>query len=434
MAKKATTTKKSAARKPAVKKKARAANASDTRQVAIRMYNVGFGDAFLVLIPDGERQRRILFDCGSIEAAPGAPMPGIVDRIVRDVTDTDGIPRIDIVVATHRHKDHVSGFGQAAWDQVEVKEVWMPWTEHPTDEDARRIRDIQSRLAFGLEASLTAKAAALGAAQQPELSRYQDLVANALMLSNDKAMKMLHSGFSGSPKRRFLPVKSGDSRTLETDALPGVKVHVLGPSRKHDVIRDMNPPKGESFLRLAGALNEQTGLPPAPFSADSMQAEYTGTGTLQGDDLLEIQRAGSLSDLAVAVALDKAVNGTSLMLMLEVSGTFMLFPGDAQWGTWSAAMEDPEWKEMLGRVAFYKIGHHGSHNATPKDFVEKMIPEGICAMASTLTRQIWPDIPRGPLLDGLVAKNARIARSDQPANVGQAFRVDQGVIETIITL
>jgi len=62
------------------------------------------------------------------------------------------------------------------------------------------------------------------------------------------------------------------------------------------------------------------------------------------------------------------------MLMLEISGTFLLFPGDAQWGTWNAVMEDPEWKQLLERIAFYKIGHHGSHNATPKDFVEAMIP------------------------------------------------------------
>lgn len=434
MARKATTAKKTAARKPSNKKKSGGATASDGRKVTIRMYNVGFGDAFLVLLPDGDGQRRILFDCGSIEAAPGLTMPSIVDRIVNDVTDADGKARIDVVVATHRHKDHVSGFGQAAWDQVEVKEVWMPWTEHPTDEEARRIRDIQSRLALGLDASLTATAAALSAPQQKELRRYQDLVANALMLSNEKAMKTLHSGFGGNPTRRFLPTKADDSRTLETDALPGVKVHVLGPSRKRDVIRDMDPPKGESFLRVAGALNSQTGLPPAPFSTEFAQTDYSGTGTLPADDLQEIQRAGSLSDLAVAVALDKAVNGTSLMLMLEIAGTFLLFPGDAQWGTWSAAMEDPEWKEMLGRVAFYKIGHHGSHNATPKDFVEEMIPDGICAMASTLTRQIWPDIPRGPLLDGLAAKHASVARSDQPDHVGDPFRVDQGVIETVIAL
>lgn len=428
-------TKTSSTKKTPSRRKPAAKTTSNGRQVIVRMYNVGFGDAFLVLVPDGKDiQRRILFDCGSIEAAAGVAMKSIVDRIVRDVTDADGVARIDVVVATDRHKDHVSGFASAAWDDVEVKEVWMPWTEHPADEEARRIRDIQSRLALGLNAALTARVAALNAEQKEELSRYQDVVANALMLSNDKAMKTLHSGFSGNPERRFLPAKSGATRTFETDALPGVKVHVMGPSRRPDVVRDMDPPKGESFLRLRGAVDVQSGLPPAPFSAEFRQESYSGAGTIQGDDLEEIQRAASLSDLAVAVALDKAVNGTSLMLVLEVAGTYLLFPGDAQWGTWKAAMEDPEWKEILGRVSFYKIGHHGSHNATPKDFVEEIVQDGICVMASTLTRQIWPDIPKPQLLTRLAAKNADIARSDQANKAGKAFRVDQGVIEARISL
>jgi beta-lactamase superfamily II metal-dependent hydrolase len=408
--------------------------ASNSRQVTIRMYNVGFGDAFLVLVPDGDKQRRILFDCGSIEAAPGMAMSRVVDRIVRDVTDAGGVPRIDVVVATHRHKDHVSGFGQAAWADIEVKEVWMPWTEHPTDAEARRIRDIQSRLALTLNIALTTKATGLDPVQKKELSRYQDIVSNALMLSNDKAMRTLHSGFSGNPSRHFLPEKSGRNRTFETDVLPGVKVHVMGPSRERDVIRDMDPPKGESFLRLHGVVAEQAGGPPAPFPHEIRHGTRVVGEPVSQQDLEEIQRAGSVSDLAVAVALDKAVNGTSLMLMLEVAGTYLLFPGDAQWGTWNAAMEDPEWRELLGRVSFYKIGHHGSHNATPKDFVDELIPADMCAMASTLTREIWPDIPRLPLLMQLVDKKAHVARSDQVDNVGKMFRVDQGVIEARIEL
>lgn len=432
-AKKASSSKKSPAKKPVAKKKKKTAAASG-REVTIRMYNVGFGDAFLVLLPDGSKKRRILFDCGSVEAAKDLPMASIVDRIVRDVTDEDGVPRIDVVVATHRHKDHVSGFGNAAWDRVEVKEVWMPWTEDPTDADARKIREIQSNLAIGLDKALTLRAVGLSAAEQKTLERPQVLVANALMLSNEKPMKTLHSGFSGQPERRFLPIKPPDNRSLKTDALPGVKIHVLGPTRERDVIRDMDPPKGESFLRMRGAVDLQTGKPPAPFTAEFQHKEYSGTGTFLTGDGPEIRRAGSLTELAVAVALDKAVNGTSLMLILEISGTFLLFPGDAQWGTWNAAMQDPEWKRLLERVAFYKIGHHGSHNATPKDFVDQMLPDGICAMASTLTRNIWPDIPRGPLLDELVKKQIAIARSDEPDKVGKTFRLDQGVIETRIQL
>jgi beta-lactamase superfamily II metal-dependent hydrolase len=89
---------------------------------------------------------------------------------------------------------------------------------------------------------------------------------------------------------------------------------------------------------------------------------------------------------------------------------------------------------MLKNVAFYKIGHHGSHNATPKDFVDDMMPDGICAMASTLTRNVWPDIPRIPLLDRLAEKNVNVARSDKPNKIGNTFVLDKGVIETRIPL
>jgi beta-lactamase superfamily II metal-dependent hydrolase len=398
------------------------------------MYNVGFGDAFLVVIPGSAGDKRILFDCGSIAAAPGVEMKKVVARIVSDVTDADGVPRIDVIVATHRHKDHVSGFAQAAWQDVEVKEVWMPWTEHPTDLQAQAIREVQSKLALGLDASLTMQAATVTvAAKKKELTRYQDLVSNALMLSNEKSMHTLHHGFSGSPSRHFLPEKSGRTRTFETPALPGMKIHVMGPSRSRDIIRDMDPPAGKSFLRMRDSLSLQTGTPPAPFPEEFRRNVAPEGAPLSEDDEAEVRRAGSLSDLAVAVALDKAVNGTSLMLMLEVAGVYLLFPGDAQWGTWRAAMEDPEWRQLLTRTAFYKIGHHGSHNATPKDFVEDILGENICAMASTMERDIWPEIPRMPLLDGL-AKKATIARSDDETHAPADFLRHAGIVEARIKL
>lgn len=409
------------------------------KNIAIRMYNVGFGDAFLVKIPNGSSSSKILFDCGSIESA-GQSIGEIAKAIVKDVTDPGGSPRIDVVVATHRHKDHVSGFASALWQSVEVKEVWMPWTEDETDPEARRIRDIQSRLALALDLSLKAKAAAPPGATPVDYRRYLDLVDNALMLSNDKAMKTLHSGFEGRPLRRFLPAKTsptgnGEERTFSTQAVPGVTIHVLGPARSADVIRDMDPPKGRSYLRLSAALDPQSGAAPAPFEADFVQ-DVSGTlANLPPGDQTEIQQSGSLSDLAVAVALDKAVNGTSLMLMLEIAGTYLLFPGDAQWGTWQAVMADPQWRDLLSRVSFYKIGHHGSHNATPKEFVEQMLPEGISAMASTLTRIIWPDIPKPELLVALAGKKANVVRSDQEGEpMPPGFTLADGVVEVQIPL
>lgn len=404
------------------------------RKISVRMYNVGFGDAFLVKIPRREGELRILFDCGSIEASKvGGKMSDIVQKIISDITGADGVARIDVVVATHRHKDHVSGFADDAWNGVEVKEVWMPWTEHPSDADARRIREAQSKLALGLSVGLAATAPAVDAAAQRERELAAAVVANALVLSNAGAMKTLHGGFSGNPIRRFLPLKGDDARSVQTNALPGVRVHVLGPSRDPEVIRDMDPPKGESYLRLRGVAASPDGSAPAPFATEFRLDESEGAWTFTPRDAMSIQGAGRLSELAVAVALDKAVNGTSLMLILEVAGTALLFPGDAQWGTWMAVLEDPEWRELLQRVSFYKIGHHGSHNATPKTFVRDLMPVGCCAMASTLTRAIWPDIPRKQLLTGLLDRDAKIARSDDPDQAtGSAFKVAPGIIEATI--
>ncbi|WEZ85489.1 hypothetical protein P6U16_25820 (plasmid) [Rhizobium sp. 32-5/1] len=50
----------------------------------------------------------------------------------------------------------------------------------------------------------------------------------------------------------------------------------------------------------------------------------------------------------------------------------MLFSGDAQRGSW-ISWSDLSWdvdgkkmtsRDLLGRTVFYKVGHHGSHNAT----------------------------------------------------------------------
>jgi hypothetical protein len=140
-------------------------------------------------------------------------------------------------------------------------------------------------------------------------------------------------------------------------------------------------------------------------------------------------------DLAVAVSLDKAVNGTSLMLVFEFRGACLLFPGDAQWGTWNAALHDPGARQLLSRTTFYKIGHHGSHNATPVEFLDEVLTAGAPmwgAAASVHPVGNWPEIPRGPLLDALRKRAERVVRSDQPdpATPGTDVRPGTGSTST----
>src|SRR5206468_9516055 len=110
--------------------------------IHMRMYDVGFGDCFLLHVPVSDGVRKILVDCGSIKAG-AKPLSTIVAQLVEDVREPDGVARIDVVVATHRHRDHILGFEDDAWSSVEVGEVWLPWTENEDDPEAVAIRDHQ---------------------------------------------------------------------------------------------------------------------------------------------------------------------------------------------------------------------------------------------------------------------------------------------------
>ncbi len=437
-------TRKSATDKRAARKKAARKGVARPRRAArVRMYDVGFGDCFLLFLPTTDGEKKVLFDCGSVKRG-AHPMKDVVAALIADLRDGDGTPRVDVVVGTHRHKDHVSGFASVDWEEVEVGEIWMPWTEDPDDEDATRIREMQASLALHLHATLDrqrelAVAGNLGDAATSLAEERALVAANAL--SNEAAMTRLHEGFAkrGRTKPRFLPAKKGDG-PFTTGLLPEVHVYVMGPSRVDDVIRDMEPGEGESYLRVVNHSQPGVEQPPALFpeglllSDGEFRAQYPHLGhdatTL---DTINMRNEDDL--LGVLGALEKAVNGTSLMLMFRIGRTHLLFPGDAQWGTWREALNKPKHRALLAKTAFYKIGHHGSHNATPPEFVEQVLGKDFWAMASVNTVANWPEIPRGPLLEALRAKNEGVARSNDPADAeARGFTVTDFYVEIEIPL
>jgi hypothetical protein len=77
-----------------------------------------------------------------------------------------------------------------------------------------------------------------------------------------------------------------------------------------------------------------------------------------------LESAGSL-----ALNLDGDINNTSLVLAIELGegGKVLLFPADAQYGNWLSWAKTRRGIDLLKRTVFYKVGHHGSHNATLKD-------------------------------------------------------------------
>lgn len=390
-----------------------------TRVVRVRMYDVGFGDAFTISIEQSGATKTVLVDCGSIKQGR-RPMSEVVKALIADLPRVGGNPRLDLIVATHRHKDHVSGFGQAAWSQVDVGEVWMPWTEHPTDPVAKRIRETQAAVALALQKQI-GRLDSAGLRKLGLSVAHREIAANAL--SNAKAMHTLHHGFlDGGGVRRFLPTRSASTFSRRPTVL-GRKtlVHVLGPTRDELVIRDMDPPSGQSYLaaRAAAARGAGERRRSAPFHARWMRSaselrREPSLAHLALDDawLAQVERSLEIDVFEALVQLEKAVNGTSLMLVFEIGGLCLLFPGDAQWGTWNAAMSHTGKRALLERTRFLKIGHHGSHNASPRRFVDELLPAEGDAMASVQPISQWPEIPREPLLAALAARHFAVARSD----------------------
>ena len=111
--------------------------ASAPKSVTIRTYQVGFGDCFLVSFSYGPKsEKHILVDFGSTGFPKRVPKSRMMD-IAHDIKKrTNG--KLHAVVATHRHRDHISGFatakGKGTGDVIRSLKpalVVQPWTEDP---------------------------------------------------------------------------------------------------------------------------------------------------------------------------------------------------------------------------------------------------------------------------------------------------------------
>src|SRR5215510_5018284 len=105
-----------------------------SKVIRVRMYNVGFGDCFLLALPE---KRTVLVDAGFHSQGKGLfDGNSLVDQIVTDVKAFSGEARVDVVIATHRHQDHVYAFNSERWNDVAIGEVWLPWVEDRTNKVA----------------------------------------------------------------------------------------------------------------------------------------------------------------------------------------------------------------------------------------------------------------------------------------------------------
>jgi hypothetical protein len=345
--------------------------------VTIRSYQVGFGDCFLVSFNYGEDEhavhRHVLIDFGST----GLPKKGgfSLDDVARDIKDQTG-GKLTAVVATHRHRDHISGFGGKTGKLIadlDPDVVVQPWTEHPDAQPGATGPPAALKGAKGFVGALAAMhEVARFSLQEIAMLRAAKTVKDQIAflgednLANLDAIKTLMN-----MKGEHVYVYYGSKSGLEK-VLPGVRVHVLGPPtlKQSRAIERQRSEDQDEFWHLQAQASQRTAATGRPLFPRAPQV--TGSAlpvetrwflprieAVRGDQLLEIVRI-----------LDEQMNNTSVILLFEVGTKKLLFPGDAQLENWMYSLKEAKEaaavKKLLSKVDVYKVGHHGSLNATPK--------------------------------------------------------------------
>jgi hypothetical protein len=477
------------------------------------MYRQGLGDCFLLAFAgeDPLKPTYVLVDCGvHMRQQNGTARLAQVMKNIKEATGG----KLDVVVATHAHADHLSGFVQKGSPfttaEIEVGQFWVAWTERVGDRQAdilsrRRgaARDAIQRAADRLD-QLTRKAGEVSTHENSRAARllgfmdFETMAPEALGLgdgaaaapnvmdrrpsSNEVALEFL-----GRHSDRIVYCEPGD--IVPIPGVSSARAYVLGPPRQEDLLKRDLPRSGPSQeTYLTGRSEQQTfmlapGLDGGgfvvgistmpenlryPFDRE-VGREYAynpETGAVEWgpfEDVPEATRAiGAIYSAAggdwrqieadwlnaaedLALNLDSDTNNTSLVLAFELgpigAGDVLLFVGDAQVGNWlswrgqtfETGRVRQSADDLLRRTILYKVGHHGSHNATvkldPGDTSPRYphgVPFGLELMPSRLIAMVpvdrdaaqrpmpksW-DMPHAPLYKRLIEKTAgRVLRSD----------------------
>jgi hypothetical protein len=382
--------------------------------VKVRMYRQGHGDCFLLAFRGEQGPVYVLIDCGY---KPGSSVHADISAIVDHIAASTG-NRIDLAIITHEHQDHVNGFwkkGIPYFDKFNISEAWFAWTECPDDKLANDLRNRHHDQLLGLVGARNRLAA--GGAETELLDNLLSLefgIDNPAEFAaankdpaasiNKQGMKLIKDKATKKNTKYIFPHK-------EIMTIPGVndvRVFAFGPPHDADLIADEDPQGSEAFPGHAmsayasfyaaakGDDQARQSIQPIanrfsiPLNQAFRDAEYGGFfrkhyGTTRGaavkggespDDAAwrRIDQDWLYSAEDLALSLNKGINNTSLVLAFELqrSKKVLLFVGDAQRGNWISWTKG-SWKDrgesitvrdLMSRTVLYKVGHHGSHNAT----------------------------------------------------------------------
>jgi hypothetical protein len=427
------------------------AAASGALGLKVRMYRVGFGDFFLVTVPTAGGNQYILIDCGVFKGTTGKGDIGSITDAVDDLYETTR-GQLALVIMTHRHADHIAGFSRAPrFKEFKASMVWMPYWEQFNDakESPNRLQADIDQLAFQLAMQFRGRTDPVAGEAFDYLWNATGIDFNAAAKGgqrgggNAAALDLLKNHF-GQNGKNVKYYAAGDKPQLPPE-LEGLSAHILGPPPKDakafvqltDFKKNVGQyldciTNGDDGPRAIQPFRRQWFADPQRDYPDSDTAGYS-IDYKACRDAVDNAQPDMLA--AAAAKIDTFLNNQSLVVLFQFADKKLLFVGDAQAGNWehwlyklNAPINDPtkagdlteDSKRILQTIDFYKVGHHGSTNATPIPVVHAFgtnhSANGFVAMCSTQpgvygNAAKGTEVPRNPLMKAL-GDECTLIRSD----------------------
>jgi hypothetical protein len=424
------------------------------------MYNQNnLGDCFLLKFAERDQLSFVLIDFGSYEGNN----KNRELEIARDIRKTVGGNPLKVVL-THQHKDHLSGFVNAAevLNELKISDLWLSYLDDPKGKEADSVRDAMGKF-WDKNGEITRairKKYKNTAAVRGMLKAKENFELFAEQQTGGSAIKNLLK-WSNNKCRFLLP---GQHFDLPDFPAGWVNVYVLGPPTDPTLLKQMNPGEDEEVNSLAmmsqladldasanlmlDALNSLSGEGSVKATVENFPFNkkfvFTPTGKPEEDRVVDTYNKVDkwrridhewLSEIGkVSLYMDSLTNNSSLVLAFELVELkkVLLFVGDAQIGNWKSWLKvnfkdtDVTAADLLSRTVLYKAGHHSSHNATLLESLNLMNGEELVIMIPVnekiSTKRGFAMLRPGMLRGYNRKSEGRVLRSDKIFHTAKAVK------------